>query len=65
MFAKLFFVRDENSIARIVLQGLYPQKYLDADDESDPGHPNFDRLKKVGLSAGNRETQLKARCRSC
>lgn len=47
MFARLFFVKDARSMIRIVVNGLYPQSYLEAPDEMGREETNRDRLEKV------------------
>lgn len=48
MFARLLYTRDPESMLRIVIAGLYPDGYLDADDEDHPGHTNRERISRVG-----------------
>ena len=47
MFAKLFFVRDTQSMMKIVIAGLYPEHYLEAPDVKGSDGKNRDRLEKV------------------
>ncbi|CAD6582084.1 MAG: hypothetical protein CYPHOPRED_001833 [Cyphobasidiales sp. Tagirdzhanova-0007] len=46
MFAKLFFVRDTQSMMKIVIAGLYPEHYLEAPDVKGSDGKNRDRLEK-------------------
>lgn len=47
MFSKLFFVRDPQSMVRIVVEGLYPSEYLEQADRDDPSRTNRQRIEEV------------------
>lgn len=47
MFAKLFFIKDPQEIVKLVIAGLYPEAYLDAEDEKEDYPTNRDRIVKV------------------
>lgn len=49
MFAKLFFVRDPQEMVRLVVDNLYPEKYLEEPDEKGDNATNRDRIVKEFL----------------
>lgn len=47
MFGKLFLLREPAAIIKVVVEGLYPIPYLDAEDSAHPGQANRVRIEKV------------------
>lgn len=51
MFTRLMFIRDPKAMVKIIMEGLYPSSYLDAEDEDNPGHLNRERVERVSFAS--------------